>query len=378
MALSKLQSEIEKASRTVSTDDFYLTIGEVVNMYRDGDIIINPNFQRFFRWDEDRKSNLIESILVRIPIPPIFVFESKDSKWELIDGLQRVSSILEFMGELIDPDTGLKKPPLRLVGTQYLPRMNKLYWSEEFSEQDTDIDAGHFSSELQRSFKRAKIGIQLLEKKSDPRSKYDLFQRLNSGGISANDQEIRNCSVIMNNVEFFEMMKRLSELEKFKKMITIGSSSRKKGNDLEQISRIIAFGYRDFITGMDIENFVNKSIIEISDPKEGDSPELIEETISQSFNLIHKANGVDGLRPWNGTEFKGRVGRTSIEVILLGVLHNIDKIQALNAPNKFIKNKTKSFWESSESKKYSTAGVSGTDRVENTIPYGKKWFNPDA
>ena len=62
-----LNTEIENAARQVSTDAFSITIGELVNMYRDGDIIIDPNFQLLFRWDIRRKSRLIESIIVRIP-----------------------------------------------------------------------------------------------------------------------------------------------------------------------------------------------------------------------------------------------------------------------------------------------------------------------
>ncbi|PZQ09224.1 MAG: hypothetical protein DI565_20580 [Ancylobacter novellus] len=100
-------------------------------MYRDGDIIINPNFQRLFRWDIERKSRLIESILVRIPLPSIFVFELPNSKWEIIDGLQRLSTVLEFMGELIDPDTGKICKPAALVGTQYLPSLRGAFWADD-------------------------------------------------------------------------------------------------------------------------------------------------------------------------------------------------------------------------------------------------------
>jgi uncharacterized protein with ParB-like and HNH nuclease domain len=135
-----LSEEIDKAARQVSTDAFSLTIGELVNMYRDKDIIINPNFQRLFRWDIERKSRLIESILVRIPLPSIFVFELPNSKWEVIDGLQRLSTILEFMGELIDPDTEELANPRSLVGTQYLPSLRGAFWSDQLKEYQIELD----------------------------------------------------------------------------------------------------------------------------------------------------------------------------------------------------------------------------------------------
>jgi hypothetical protein len=184
---TELEQEVEVASRNVSTDEFAMSIGEIASLYRDGDLIINPNFQRFFRWDIRRKAKFIESILLRIPIPPIFVFKIDNGKWELIDGLQRLSTLLEFMGELPDPKTGGTKRPEPLVGTQYLPALDKVVWSPDtaglFPEEDK---VKTLPSPLQRAIKRGKLGIQILEKKSDISSKYDLFQRLDSGGALLN------------------------------------------------------------------------------------------------------------------------------------------------------------------------------------------------
>src|ERR1700719_5196991 len=98
-----LQDEVEKAQRAVRTDAYQMSVGEIVSMYREGELVINPDFQRLFRWEMGQKSKLIESLLLGIPLPSIFVFETDDAKWELIDGLQRVSTILEFMGLLRDP-----------------------------------------------------------------------------------------------------------------------------------------------------------------------------------------------------------------------------------------------------------------------------------
>lgn len=262
MSVSALASEIESASRSVSTDDFQMTVGEIANLYRDGDIIINPNFQRFFRWDIGRKSKLIESILLGIPIPPIFAFELSDSRWEIIDGLQRLSTILEFMGLLKSVDGSGLVEPTTLVGTQYLPGLHGACWDKDFV-RDPSLQFPMDIS-LQRSIKRSKLGIQILEKKSDEKSKFDLFQRLNSGGISANAQELRNCAVVMSNERFFEKIKSLIRNTDFVEMIPLGENSKKKSNDFEHISRIISFGFRSYEAGVDIEDFVNSALIDIS------------------------------------------------------------------------------------------------------------------
>jgi uncharacterized protein with ParB-like and HNH nuclease domain len=101
-----LKDEIDVAKRTVTTDTLQITIGEVANMYTSAELNILPDFQRLFRWSDDRKSNLVESILIGIPIPPAFVYEKDNGTWELIDGLQRISTVLEFMGVLARPRHG--------------------------------------------------------------------------------------------------------------------------------------------------------------------------------------------------------------------------------------------------------------------------------
>lgn len=119
-----LKDEIDNAQRLVRTDAYQLSIGEIVNMYKNEEFVINPDFQRLFRWEIGQKSKLIESLLLGIPLPSIFVFEKEDSTWELIDGLQRVSTLLEFMGELKDAATGQLRHPTALVATKYLPSLD--------------------------------------------------------------------------------------------------------------------------------------------------------------------------------------------------------------------------------------------------------------
>ena len=142
-----LDDEINDGKRQVRTDAYQMSIGEVINMYRDGELIINPVFQRLFRWEIGQKSKLIESLLLGIPLPSIFVFEIEDGRWELIDGLQRISTLLEFMGELKDPSTGDLRPPTALTATVYLPSLDKAVWEEselviKLLIQITDIITG--------------------------------------------------------------------------------------------------------------------------------------------------------------------------------------------------------------------------------------------
>ena len=174
-----LNEEIESAQRLVKTDAYQLSIGEIVNMYRDGEFFINPDFQRLFRWEIGQKAKFIESLLLGIPIPSIFVFEKEDSTWELIDGLQRISTILEFMGQLIDPATRLLKPPSAMVGTKYLPSLDNVVW--ERSPQIAGIpleEQIELPPTLHLAIRRSRISVQILKRPSDNATKYELFQRL--------------------------------------------------------------------------------------------------------------------------------------------------------------------------------------------------------
>jgi hypothetical protein len=95
-----LDQEIRKRKNEIHTDGYSMSIGELISLYRDGEIDIHPEFQRFFRWTPLQKTKLIESILLGIPVPPIFVSQNDEGIWDVIDGMQRLSTIFEFVGEL--------------------------------------------------------------------------------------------------------------------------------------------------------------------------------------------------------------------------------------------------------------------------------------
>ena len=105
----------------IRTQSLDLSFGQIVNMHRadEPEIIIQPDYQRLFRWTDVQKSRLIESILLGLPIPQIFVIQKENAVLELIDGLQRVGSVIQF----IDPKS-LGKEPLRLQGCDLIKELN--------------------------------------------------------------------------------------------------------------------------------------------------------------------------------------------------------------------------------------------------------------
>lgn len=170
-----LDDEIRNASLEVKADSYSMSVGELMSLYGNSEIDLHPRFQRFFRWTRSQKTRLIESILLGIPLPPIFVAQRSDGVWDVIDGLQRLSSIFEFAGVLLNAD-GERLPPLTLENAPYLASLKGKRWEDAGDPDNSPTQA-------QRLFiKRAKIGVNIILKESDDEAKFELFQRLNTGG----------------------------------------------------------------------------------------------------------------------------------------------------------------------------------------------------
>ena len=164
--ISTLQEQIEVAARTIATDSYAMSIGELINMYRDEEIDIHPEFQRAYRWGIDQKSKLIESILLGIPMPPIFIFHRRDGIWDVIDGQQRLSTIFEFAGIYVDENKKLN-PKIKLEKTKFLPALENIVWEDE------NDDVYQLTQAQRLLIKRAKIDVKLLKSTSDKDAKYD-------------------------------------------------------------------------------------------------------------------------------------------------------------------------------------------------------------
>ena len=204
-----LSEEIKKYSKEVHTTEMKMSIGEIINLYRDDEIIIRPEFQRLFKWDIYQKSRFIESILIGIPIPSIFVQQNEEGLWEIIDGLQRISTILQFVGELDE------RRPEALVKTKFLPSLDGMYF-KKFDDINESWDENKiFPKDVQLVFKRVPLNIVIIKRESDPTTKYELFDRLNSGGTSLTEQEIRNAVFLIEKPFAVEFIHKLAEDDDF-------------------------------------------------------------------------------------------------------------------------------------------------------------------
>lgn len=154
--------------KKVYTDKKDYPISTIREMFDDGDIIPQPDYQRDYVMDDKKASKLIESILMDIPIPTVYFCEEIDSRLSIIDGQQRLTSIVRFM-----------KNEFALTGLEELSNFNKKKYS--------DLDKVN-----QRKLKNSTISSVTLKKESQE-LKYEIFARLNQGSTSLKPQELRNC-----------------------------------------------------------------------------------------------------------------------------------------------------------------------------------------
>ena len=210
-----------------------MSLGELLSLYRDNELNLHPEFQRFFRWSDQQKSRLIESLLLGIPIPPIFVSQDEKGKWDVIDGLQRLSTIFQLTGELLD-ENGKPVEPLLLKSTKYLPQLQDKCWKVKEGQPGEEL-----SETTKLILKRARVDVKIVLNKSDASSKYELFDRLNTGGSSATDQEVRNCMLVMISKDFFNWFANLAKDENFQSTYPLTDRQLLEKFDMELVVRFL-------------------------------------------------------------------------------------------------------------------------------------------
>jgi Protein of unknown function DUF262 len=181
--MPNLLNELDRRSSEIRFEVIDFSAGELIRLHQDKEINIQPAFQRMFRWSPEQQSRLIESMLLGLPIPQIVLFQREDGVLELIDGLQRVSSIIRFItGKTPHEAEEDQEQSAALVGCDILPSLN--------GERFLDLEPV-----LQLELKRRTLRAIVIRRTNDPNLRYEMFKRLNAGGSPAEAHEVRNASL---------------------------------------------------------------------------------------------------------------------------------------------------------------------------------------
>jgi len=368
-----LEKEISEARKEIVSDGYDMSVGEVMNLYRDGELKISPAFQRLFRWNESQKTRFIESLLLGIPIPPIFVMQDEKGIWELIDGLQRLSTVLEFAG-LLKNEAGDLQEPSVLGGTAFLPSLAGKQW--EATENDESDGIGK-TQQLQ--IKRARLRVEILKKESDPKAKYELFQRLNTGGASLTPQEVRNCVAVMIDPTFHAWLVALSSNANFVSTTCQTEYALEQQAGVELVLRFLAFRQVPYEPGLDVHEYLDKALESIA--ADANYPRVQERAIfEKTFEWLQTALGQDAFKKWNAqaNSFGGKFLMSAFEVVASGISRNVAALEAMQpeARSDFIVSRVKMLWNDPIFTANSGGGVRGTTRLTNLLPLGEGFFRP--
>ena len=221
-----------------------MSFGEIINMYKEHEIIITPEYQRAFRWDKQRQTDFIESILLGIPFPSIFVATNEDGTWELIDGLQRISTVLSFFGELDHPT-----------------RNNLVLGEGNLIKELNGLTINTIPLELKLAIKRTSCRVEIIERDSQFSMRYELFKRLNTGGEGLEPQEIRNCVFrgLQNHMVINKMLSDLSKDKNLRNLVLISIELEEKMYYEELVLRLYSLHYflHDY-TEQSVQDFFDK------------------------------------------------------------------------------------------------------------------------
>lgn len=320
-SINPLEKEISAARQAIASDGYPMSVGELTNLYRENELIIRPEFQRFFRWTSLQKSRLVESIMLGIPLPSIFVAQTDTGIWEVVDGLQRLSTIFELQGELREPDGSLR-PALELQGTKYLPNMQGRRW--------TGTDPATMLTDAQKlDVKRSKVDIKIIKRESSPQTKFDLFQRLNSYGSQLNAQEMRSALLVAVSPEFFARLERLASYAPYRLCVQLSEKQIEERYDVELVTRFIVLhnlpSSKVNLTSLrDLSQVLDDTCVELATSYPNGMDKL-EETFKKTFDVIAASGDEEVFRRWDSAkqEFRGPFLTSAFEIFALGIGYHI-------------------------------------------------------
>lgn len=253
-----------------------MTVDLLLSRASSGMIDLQPDFQRRWGiWDNKRQSRLIESLLLRIPLPVLYAAEDDDERWEIVDGIQRLSTIARF----INPQV-LNEKKLILSDLEYL----KDYEGKDFLG---------LSPRLQLRLKEAELIIHLIRKGTPPEVKFNIFARINTGGMTLSSQELRHAITPGKARGILEDWSKLPEFLS----ATDRSVRPNRMDDRELILRFLAF----YILGVekyryaDMDGFLIAAMQEIN-RLDQDEVDRIKEVFRKSMNVAKSIFGNDAFR----------------------------------------------------------------------------------
>ncbi|NOU99496.1 DUF262 domain-containing protein [Paenibacillus planticolens] len=288
-------NDIPTEQRKLRVQAYDKSVSDLVRMVRDRDIILNPEYQRNYVWDNKKASLLIESILLNIPIPVIYASEEDDSSWNIVDGLQRLNALRRFY-----------QNNFKLNGLNILTELNGLRY-EDLNPKAT------------RVLNNGNLRIILIFNDSHPEIKYDIFMRLNTGSVKLNEQELRNC-LYRGNLN--NLIKELAKNPIFLSILGL-KSPHKRMVDCEMILRYFAFSNNFDRSNNTIRNYKGavktylNSYFESNKNLSLDNVEKLRVKFNSVIRAVFEVFGDKAFRKLNSDGYETKINKSIMDVIMI-------------------------------------------------------------
>jgi len=316
--MSDVSKRIDEKIGEVRTESLDMSFGEITSLHAENELVIQPEYQRLFRWSEEQSSRLIESVLLGLPVPQLFVIENENGVLELIDGLQRVSSIIHF----VDPEK-LGYEPLVLSGCDLIQELNGNTY------QDLPLV-------LQLRIKRTAVRMVVIKRQSRSFLRYEMFKRLNTGGEILAPQEIRNCSARMVGdigTRFYEFLQKCAGDEDFKTCTEpLSESDKERKGDEELVLRFFALkNHRGEFRGSVrdwLDNYMESVLLE----RAQFDYEHERRVFSDLFAFLSEAMGTGAFVKYRGDAPIGALAPAYFEAVAMGTFEGLPSLDAKYGP----------------------------------------------
>ncbi len=334
------EAEIREKQKPVDYDTKEYPVEILVQKYMDGreedtNELFIPDYQREMAWDETRQSKFIESLLLGLPIPYIFVADIYDEendlgRLEIVDGTQRIRTLTRFLSNELT-----------------LQKLKKLKMLNNFTFADLPLAR-------QRRFKRSTLRMIQLTEKADEEVRRDMFERINTGSVELNDMEKRRG---ISPGPFLDLMEKLSENSKFRELCPFSEASIRRREPQEFVLRFFAYlnNYQNF--DRRVNEFLNDYL------KAHNHERLDREGMTNEFQSM--LDFVEKHFPNGFSKGKGytRTPRIRFEAIAVGVALALRK-------NRDVEPKSMKWLNSDKFKEYTTSDASNSrPKVIRRIEY---------
>ncbi len=306
--------ELPAGKRAIYTDPADAEIDSLHGKHKRGKLIVQPDFQRDYVWDRKRASRLIESALLGIPIPIVYISEEPDNKEYVIDGQQRLTSFFSFLDGKF-PSGG----DFKLTGLQVFTELNGKAYAD-------------LSDTLQDTIRYFKLRTVTFKRESDENLKFEIFERLNTGAVPLNDQELRNC---IYRGTYNDLIHELARDPDFQFLLDLAKPDKRR-QDVELVLRFCALYNQSYLKYKPpMKAFLNKEASSRRNPSP-DELKDIRAAFKNACALARSAFGKNAFkRYYKGTQqnpngrWEPKKFNTSLYDVVMVTFADLDKNKAM-------------------------------------------------